>query len=40
MSPIAHSVKAFNATYNLTYDVINIIHQGLEAHRLVDLDQD
>jgi hypothetical protein len=40
MSPTVHSVKGFNATYDLTYDVINISHQGLEVHRLIDLDQD
>jgi len=39
MSPTVHSVKGFNATYDLTYDVISS-HQGLEVHRLIDLDQD
>lgn len=38
MPPTTHSVKGFNATYDLTYDVISIIHKGLEVHRLVDLD--
>jgi hypothetical protein len=40
MLPNAHNAKGFNVRYDLTYDVINIIHQDLETHRLADLDQD
>jgi hypothetical protein len=38
MIPTTHNVKGFNATYELTYDVIGIIHQ--QAHKLANLDQD
>jgi hypothetical protein len=40
MPPTAHSVRGFNATYELVPDVIIIIQQGLEVHVLVDADED
>jgi hypothetical protein len=40
MSPTTHSVRGSNATYELIANVIGIIHQGLEVHRLVDINQE
>jgi hypothetical protein len=40
MPPTAHNIQGFNSTYELTSKVINIIQQGLEAHMLVDVDED
>jgi hypothetical protein len=33
-------VKGFNATYELTYEVMGIIQQGLEAHILANANED
>ncbi len=40
ITPTAHSVRGCTATYELMFNVINIIQQGLEAHVLADVDKD
>jgi len=38
MPPTTHNVRRSNGTYELRVDVVGIIHQGLEAHILDDID--
>jgi hypothetical protein len=40
MPPTTHNVRGSNATYELTSKMMGIIQQGLEAHMLVDIDED
>jgi hypothetical protein len=40
MPPTTHSVRGSNVIYELTVDVIGIIHLGLDVHRLVNIDQE
>jgi hypothetical protein len=40
MPPTTYNVRGSNATYELTFEVIGIIRQGLEAHMLVDINED
>jgi len=40
MPPIAHTIKGCNATYELTFEVMGIIQQGLEVYMLTDANED
>jgi hypothetical protein len=39
MPPTTHTIRGCNATYELTFEVMGIIHQGLEVHMLVNKDE-
>ncbi len=40
MPPTTHNVKGFNATYEPTSKMMGIIQQGIEAHILVNVNED